>query len=98
MVQQDIQFGYTLYVYKSDKRVKEGERIVHKEDYPGYSGNAMMDEVKFLRSKYPPAKGYRMDFEDTYVQRQNLMSGAMVWERHDLPYSCRVSSECYWSN
>ena len=98
MAQQNGYSGYTLYVYKSDKRVKEGERVVHKADYPGYSGNAMMDEVKYLRSKYPAAKGYRMDFEDTYVQRQNLMSGAMVWERHDLPYSCSVSSESYWSN
>jgi hypothetical protein len=28
----------------------------------------------------------------------NLMSGRQVWERMDLPYSCSVGSETYWSS
>lgn len=30
-------------------------------------------------------------------QVRNLMSGALVWEPKDTPYTCSVSSESYWS-
>ena len=28
----------------------------------------------------------------------NLMTGQPVWERADLPWSCSVASESYWSS
>lgn len=49
-------YGYTLFVYKNDK-------LVEKIPYVGYSGHAMMDEVKYLRrSDYPREKGYNLEF------------------------------------
>ena len=57
-------YGYTLFVYKKDKRCKDGERFVKSYPYRNYSGNAMMDEVKDLkRSLYKPSDGWRLDFE-----------------------------------
>jgi hypothetical protein len=56
-------YGYKLMVYKKDLRTKIGERFVKSYPYPGYSGNAMMDELKDLkRNLYKPADGWRLDF------------------------------------
>ena len=50
---------HTLYIYKADKRTKSGERFVKSYDYKGFSGNAMMDEVKDLKQfTFKPADGY----------------------------------------
>lgn len=57
-------FGYRLNVYKVDRRTKSGVRFVSSYDYPGYSGNAMMDEMFDLRQRlYPTRDGWRLDFE-----------------------------------
>lgn len=91
-------WGYTLEVYKADRRIKAGERRVAKIDYEDYSGNAMMDVIKDLKKgKYPPSRGYRLEFHQTWVQKNNLMSGQPFWERYDTPYYCSPSSETYWS-
>ena len=59
-----VRYGYKLLVYKADRRVKTGERFVKEYIYEGYSGNAMMDEIKDLkRLLYKPADGWRLDFE-----------------------------------
>jgi hypothetical protein len=59
-----IRYGYKLLVYKADKRTRTGERFVKEYPYEGYSGNAMMDMIKYLkRSIYKPADGWRLDFE-----------------------------------
>lgn len=89
---------YTLEVYKRDRRLKAGERLVHTKDYENMSGNAMMDLIYMLKQDtYPLEKGYRMDFEETYVTRKNLLTGEEYQERYDTPYSCSPSSETYWS-
>lgn len=90
-------YGYTLEVYKLDRRCKEGERLVGKIDYEGYSGNAMMDVVKHLHNHEYPRNKYRLDFFETWVQRTSLMGGNEFWERYDTPYYCSPSSETYWS-
>ena len=92
-------YGYTLEVYRLDKRCKAGERLVGKYDYDGYSGNAMMDEIKHLHGSglYPRSK-YRLDFQFTWVTRRNLMTGEEFQERYDTPYYSSPSSETYWSS
>jgi hypothetical protein len=58
-----VRYGYKLLVYKADRRAKSGERFVKEYLYEGYSGNAMMDEIKDLkRLLYKPADGWRLDF------------------------------------
>lgn len=59
-----MSYGYTLMVYKKDKRCKSGERFIKSYPYKGFSGNAMMDEIKDLkRLLYKPEDGWILDFE-----------------------------------
>jgi hypothetical protein len=91
-------YGYRLFVYKADRRTKSGERFVKSYDYPGYSGNAMMDEIKDLkRALYRPADGWRLDFEPMTKMVKNLMSGKLVEIDYRTPRCCDPSSETYWS-
>lgn len=57
-------YGYTLLVYKKDRRCKAGEKLVNTYRYENYSGHAMMEEIKDLRymGLYPRDK-FRLDFE-----------------------------------
>ena len=96
---QTPKYGYTLIVYKKDRRTKSGEMLVGTYDYAGWSGNAMMDEIKHLHGSglYPRDK-YRLDFVETWVTRKNAMTGEEFQERYDTPYYCSPSSESFWSN
>jgi hypothetical protein len=89
--------AYTLEIYKKDRRCKEGEKLLEKRDYVNKSGNAMMDEVKYLHDTVFPRDKYRLEFFETYVTRVNMMSGKEFQERYDTPYYCSPSSETYWS-
>jgi hypothetical protein len=93
-----VQQGYTLEIYKLDRRCRTGEKLVSKQDYPGYSGTAMMDLVMYLRSsgQYPKDQ-FRLEFFETLVLRVNHISGVQFWERYDVPYFCSPRSETYWS-
>ena len=55
--------GYTLLVYKKDRRCRGGERFWRSFAYPHSSGHSMMEEVKELYNLgiYPRHK-YRLDF------------------------------------
>ena len=91
-------YGYRLLVYKADRRTKTGERFVKSYDYQGYSGNAMMDEIKDLkRQLYRPQDGWRLDFEPLTRVVKNLMTGELVEIDYRTPRSCDPSSELYWS-
>lgn len=92
-------YGYRLLVFKVDRRRKSGERFVKSYDYQGYSGHAMMDEVKDLsRNLYRPADGWRLDFEPMTAMVKNLMTGQMVEiDYQDLGGPCDPSTERYWT-
>jgi hypothetical protein len=85
---------YTVELYKADKRVKSGERLVQKVDHSTADKSAI-DQV--YSEKYPTAKGYRFEIHETYVTRNNLMGGKEYQERYDTPRYCSPSSEAYWS-
>ena len=92
-------YGYRLMVYKRDRRVKGGERFVKSYDYPNYSGNAMMDEIKSLkRQLYKESDGWRLDFDPLTVIVKNLMTGKDVEiDYRDRGGPCDPSTERYWS-
>jgi len=91
-------YGYRLKVYKADRRTKSGERFVKSYDYKGFSGNAMMDEIKDLKRRlYREADGWRLDFHPLTRVVKNMMTGADVEIDWDTPRSCDPSSELYWS-
>lgn len=85
---------YTVEVYKTDRRVKAGERLVKKTDHT----SATRTDLKHLYETTWFAKdGYRFEIHETFVVRKNLMGGAEFQERYDTPYFCSPSSESYWS-
>ena len=85
----------TIEIYRKDKRVKGGEKLVSAEDVELNSmltRHMLSDHIK----SYIDAKE-RFEIHTTYVERRNAISGDNFWERYDTPYCCSPSSETYWS-
>jgi hypothetical protein len=85
---------YTVEVYKLDRRVKTGERLITRVDH-STADRAAIAEV--YSERYPAARGYRFLVHETWVTRKNAMTGAEFRERYDTPWSCSPSSESFWS-
>jgi hypothetical protein len=83
---------YTVEIYKQDRRVKSGERLVEKRDLGDITHSDADGIVMALE-----LQGYRVTLHETYVTRTNLMGGGQFQERYDTPYYCSPSSESYWS-
>jgi len=81
---------YTVELYKLDRRMKDGKKLVYKTDYEGVT----LDQMERM---YPVRPGYVRFIHETYVTKQNLMTGVEYKERYDTPYSCSPASETYWS-
>jgi hypothetical protein len=84
---------YTVEVYRRDRRVKTGERLVKKVDH-STQDRASLEQV--YKSTYP-GPGFRYEIHETYVTRKNIMNGAEFQERYDTPYYCSPRSESFWS-
>ena len=83
---------YTLEIYKSDKRTKEGRRLYAKQDFTACTKDhisAIADEKREL--------GFIVEVFETYTTSKNLQSGVDFRERYDTPYFCSPRSESYWS-
>jgi hypothetical protein len=85
---------FTVEIYKKDKRVKSGERLVSKTDY-NTDNLSMLEHT--VKHSIRPSKGERYEIHETYVTRKNMMGGKEFQERYDTPYYCSPSSESYWS-
>jgi len=83
---------YTLELYKADRRVKEGRRLVAKEDFAP-STRAYIQAVIASKTKL----GFIVEASETWVTKRNMMSGTTYRERYDTPNSCSPSSETFWS-
>ena len=82
---------YTLEIYKSDKRTKEGRRLYAKQDFAPSTKDyisAVADQKRKL--------GFIVEVFETYKTSKNLMTGIEYQERYDTPYFCSASSESYW--
>ena len=86
---------YTVELYKQDRRIKSGERLIRKSDH-STADLAAIQQV--YADRYPEAQGYRWEIRETYVTRRNMITGQEFQERYDTPYSCSPSSETYWSS
>lgn len=84
--------AYTLELYKADRRVKEGRRLVEKRDFEpvthDYIQTVVEDKIK---------QGFLVLVHETFVTKKNLMGGREFTERYDTPYFCSPASESYWS-
>lgn len=88
---------YTMYIYKSDKRAKTGERKVWTGVVENTDDTGMRREVAELFDQYPPSKGYRFDWTPATRTVKNLMTGKDIVIDYNTPRSCDPSSELYWS-
>ncbi len=84
---------YTVEVYKKDRRVKTGERLVKKVDHSTADRSALEHVYKHT---YFPSHGYRFEIHQTMVRRRSI-HGQEFEERYDTPHFCSPSSESYWS-
>lgn len=83
---------YTLEIYKSDKRTKEGRRLYAKQDFAPSTKDyisAVADQKRKM--------GFIVEVFETYKTSKNLVTGIEYQERYDTPYFCSASSESYWS-
>jgi len=78
---------YTVEIYRADRRTKAGERLVEKRNVES------MDEAAAVRCR----QGERVEIRETWVTRENFISGKRYEERYDTPRSCSPASELYWS-
>lgn len=83
---------YTLELYKSDKRVKDGKRLVSKQDFAPSTKDYIQAVAEGKRKL-----GFIVEVFETYVTEKNLMTGKTFKERYDTPYFCSPSSESFWS-
>lgn len=81
---------YTVEVYKLDKRVKAGMKLVSKMDY-------YCEDLRVIENDWPRRPRYIIQIHETYVTRKNLMTGVEFQERYDTPWACSPASETYWS-
>lgn len=88
---------YTIRVIKFDKRTKTGEKFVKDYDYKDMTKSWMEEEIRDLASRLYPAKKFRLELHETWVERINIMTGNKFKERFDTPYYCSPSSESYFS-
>jgi len=84
--------AYTLEIYKADRRIKEGRRLIEKLDFApvtrDYLQTVVSDKI---------AQGFLVQVHETYVTKKNLMGGKEFQERYDTPHFCSPASESYWS-
>jgi hypothetical protein len=83
---------YTLELYKTDRRTKEGRRLVEVKDI-AESTRAHIESIADSLRKLD----FIVEVFETYVTKKNLMTGQEFQERYDRPYYCSPSSETYWS-
>jgi hypothetical protein len=84
--------AYTLEIYKADRRVKEGQRLIEKKDFCPVTRDYIQTVVSDKT-----AQGFVVKLFETFVTRTNLMGGKEYQERYDTPCFCSPSSESYWS-
>jgi hypothetical protein len=84
--------AYTLEIYKTDRRIKEGQRLVEKRDFDPVTRDYIDTVVERLSGK-----GITIKLFETFVTKQNLMGGQEFTERYDTPHFCSPASESYWS-
>ena len=87
---------YTLYMYKTDRRTKYGERAVLTRVFTNETEAEMQRIVAGLYSKFS-SKQYRIEYHPTLITVKNLMTGKDVQIDRDTPWCCNPASETYWS-
>lgn len=89
---------WTMYIYKTDRRTKSGERTVSTTVWQNRDAAEMRRVVRELQYElWPVSRGFRIEFLPKMVTVKNLMTGADVEIDRDTPWCCNPASESYWS-
>jgi hypothetical protein len=83
---------YTLEIYKSDKRTKEGRRLIAKQEFAPVT----KDYIEIV-AEQKRKLGLTVEVFETWITKKNMMSGKEFKEKYDTPYYCSPASESYWS-
>jgi hypothetical protein len=90
--------NHTMYIYKTDRRTKAGERLVSTTVWQNRDAAEMKREVRELQYQlYPARLGFRIEFHPATKIVKNLMTGQDVEIDRDTPWCCNPASESYWS-
>ena len=84
--------AYTVEIFKADRRIKAGQRLIEKRDFEPVTRDYIDTVVERLQTK-----GIVIRLHETFVTKRNLMSGKEFTERYDTPHFCSPASESYWS-
>ena len=84
--------AYTLEVYKADRRIKGGYRLVEKPDFEPVTRDYIETVAESKMNQ-----GFIVKIFETFVTKPNLMGGKEFTERYDTPHFCSPASESYWS-
>jgi len=88
---------YTVYIYKTDRRTKSGERLFSTTVWRDRDEASMRRECNELYDLYPATRGWRFEYHPTMKTVKNLMTGKDIQIDRDTPWSCNPASETYWS-
>lgn len=89
---------WTMYIYKTDRRTKSGERLVSTTVWQNRDAAEMKREVRELQYElWLVNKGFRIEFHPKMMTVKNLMTGQDVEIDRDTPWACNPASESYWS-
>ena len=88
---------YTMYIYKIDRRTKNGERLVSTTVWSNRTEAGMKRECAELFQLYPAKQGYRFEYQPRMKTVVNLMSGKEIQIEANTPRCCDPSSELYWT-
>jgi len=92
-----VKQDYTMYIYKTDRRTRSGERLVSTTVWRDRTDAGMKRESAELFQLYPATQGYRFEYFPTMKTVKNLMTGKDIQIDRDTPWCCNPASESYWS-
>jgi len=84
---------YEFRTYKTDRRMKKGEKFagLYTMEFP------TPEAAKTYFDSLPNKVGYRREYNPKWVMRKNLISGLEYCEAWDTPAYLSPSCESYWS-
>jgi hypothetical protein len=92
--QKEKKMEFTIELYKSDKRRKDGKRLLERVEIIADNINDANEVAIELVKKDPK---FSFELHKSYNDVRNLLSGKIVKEHYLTPYCCSVGSETYFS-
>jgi len=92
-----VKQNWTMYIYKTDRRTKTGERLVSTTVWADRDDAGMKREVRELQRQLYPALQFRIMWCPVMKTVKNLMTGKDIQIDADTPWCCNPASETFWS-